>query len=375
MRLRHKKISQVSIELMIIFSLVLFVFLVFLAFVTSSISDIQENEDYIAMERFANDVKNEVILATQVHDNYIRRFDIPVTINGKEYNAYLNGNVLTIYLMQGGRKITKNHVEILPVEVKGGFIEYSKINMTDHCVTKNQYDGIRIARNQVSLEPYYLNGVPIESDQEYVPIKKGTLFYVYARMNCVENIKGFQFTLRFNGSNVEYINHSLLDRNHDFNNVLFNKIRPRFFPLGLSYDFNKGIDYFDEENSYKENLANCFTRPSDYNEFPYPLYDIEGNLVGNCSGVDLSRITIGITGLDCVTGSGNIVRIKFKAVETGTTKIEFDPEFNKEEYIKRNQTFKNNIHDNLLVFKCNNPTPNPEAIPDSKVNAKLNITA
>ncbi|MBN2423291.1 hypothetical protein JXB41_08770 [Candidatus Woesearchaeota archaeon] len=356
--------------MIVIFTLIFIAFLGFLVMINSTITDITEEEDYAAMRNFAENIKNEVILATQVHDNYLRRFHVPADLNGKEYNAYLRGDILDIELKES-YEITKTYTTALPVEVKGGFIEDKTQNLTDHCITKNNFDGVRIARNQVSLELYDLNGLPIQSEEEFTSLSKGKTFYVYARMSCVEDIRGVQFTISFDENKIKHIGHSVIDRTTGEENPLFGEIiGSGNKPEGLDFSNFKppvtAIAYMDPENSAEDNAE------------PYPLFYMSGELAYPEKGDDLARITIGFIARDCGTGVGNIAKIKFQVksdAEEGNTLIQFDPEFNPDLYSLINPEIPDQVllEDNLLVYDCKTLEKNIEALPDTKVNAKLRI--
>ncbi|MBT4648259.1 class III signal peptide-containing protein, partial [archaeon] len=147
--------AQVSAEFILIFTVVLSSFLLFLNIINSRLGEVQEQKEYILMQTLASNIKEEIILATQVHNNYIRRFSIPLNINTKDYNMYIEKNELKIDLYDAGNyegEPSKTVYAVLPIDVKGGFVEEKDENTLDHCVTKNQFDGIRISRNQVSLD-------------------------------------------------------------------------------------------------------------------------------------------------------------------------------------------------------------------------------
>jgi hypothetical protein len=297
------KKTQISIEFVLIFALVFIALTGFLYIINQRISQISESHELLIMKDLANNIKNEVILASTVNNNYIRRFDIPSFINGKKYSMMIKNNELTINLFEEDMK-TRTYFTVFPVSVKGGFIDDITINTTQHCITKNNYEGIRIARNQVSLVP----GTET--------VKKNSNFNITVNLNCVQNMKSAQFTIRFNASQVQIIPSGITPLtilNKKGQNALFN-------------DFLLELSYTDPE-----------------------YMDIPGGI-----------FTYGFIATECETGSGEIVRIPFRVTDA----------MNPGEQITID--FDTAIGDkNLQMFDCNTNKFTKEDLPDSKDSAKI----
>jgi len=373
--------SQVSFEMTTIFVLIFIAFVGFLVIVKDIVSDIRDEEDYETMRNFAESIKNEVNLASQVQDNYLRSFNIPLKLNGRDYVAYIDGDILDIILYDHGFQI-KNYTTTLPVIVKGGFVEDKDADFLDHCITKSKSDGIRIARNQVALELRDING-GTRTDNT---IARGNYFWAYARVSCVEDIRGVQFTLRFDSTKLEYVSHEVIDSTGLDDNPLFLEMAG-LNPEGLDFRGavfappHTAIDYWDPLNGVVESPANCEGRTGGMNLKPYPLYMDTGQKTSECEGTDMARITVGFVAKDCGTGTGNVARIKFQVktgAPSGLTTIQFDPDFSPAEYSlvipDLNQPTKPRLDSDVVVYDCVTLSPDLEALPDTRVNLPLLIT-
>src|SRR3989338_2077997 len=182
------RIYQVSMEFMLVFGLVLLASGIFLKVLNSKVSDFQDQEDFVLMQNLASVLRNEVLLATQVNNNYIRQFVIPPNLNGKNYSLALEKDILSINIT--GEK-GKSVAVIFPAEIKGGFLEKNHPGFLNYCITKNSND-IRISRNLVSLELASVNGDYVVLSSS---IKKKDTFTLYLRSDCVFNLQSVSFDL------------------------------------------------------------------------------------------------------------------------------------------------------------------------------------
>ncbi|MBU0757112.1 MAG: hypothetical protein KKF44_03525 [Nanoarchaeota archaeon] len=376
MKKTYRKKAQVSFEMVMIFTIIFFTFIGFLAIIKTKIFDITDEGDYLAMQNFGENIKSEVILASQVHNNYIRWFDIPYRLNNKEYRAYIRGDILDIELLELDEPI-KTYTTILPIKVKGGFIEELKHNYTDHCITKNNFDGVRIGRNQVALELYDFSGNPIEEFEGYGNVRAGSRFYVYVRLGCVEDIRGVQFTLSFDNNVVKYIGHEVIDAETGEDNPLFMKILgtdPRGLPMRNLHPPTYALWYMDENN-----VESVHPRLEDY----FPVFAMGGEPIGPKQGRDLARISVGFVARDCGTGIGNVAKLTFQALDVPgeeETLIQFDPEFNPDAYNTIESSLELNyissslkLDENLLVYDCKTLSRTIEPLPDTKVDARIRV--
>ena len=208
--MRHRN-SQISMEFMLIFTLVLLLSMVFLSLLSARLSDAENKKDFALMQNLAHTIQNEILLASQVHDNYIRKFEIPYDINGKNYSMKLEKDELIINITGENGSTVYN---VLPQEIKGGFLENNKLGFLDYCITKNRNE-IRISRNQASLEyaAYDQGDFGFDTaDYNYINALSGPLsvnrdgkFRIYLRVNCVINLQSIVFDLYYDGNKLQNV--------------------------------------------------------------------------------------------------------------------------------------------------------------------------
>lgn len=304
--------SQVSFEFITIFTLVFFVLVAFFFIMNTRLAEINEQQEITSMRDLANSIKNEVLLASSVNNNYLRRFDIPSSLSSKDYSMSIENDELTIKLLENDRVI-RDYFTVFPSHVKGSFIDEINYSNKEHCITKNNFDGIRIARNQASIDASVDTAVP------------GSTFDVYLSLNCVEDVRSAQFTIHYDNDQLELVEPEILPITY-----LNKELGPLF----------EDLDSLD----YGEALFN-------FNETDYPYID-----------QTIGRFTYGIIGKNCATGSGNIAKLVFKVKPTaqkGTTTIDFDSTFGDQ---------------NLIILDCTTSKSTENDIPDSKNSAKIVIT-
>lgn len=208
-----KSKSQVSIEFTLMFAIVLLVSMLFLRTLYNNLSKLEDKKDLALMQALANNIKNEIVIASQVHDNYIRKFELPYTVNDKNYSIKLEQDELILEMAQ--EKDKKVHM-FLPESVKGGFLENNELGFLDYCITKNNNE-LRISRNQVSLEysayDFGNDGFDVPKDYDFIDsltgtlsVNKDNLFRVYLRVNCIFNLQSIDFKLLFDDNLLSYLN-------------------------------------------------------------------------------------------------------------------------------------------------------------------------
>lgn len=200
---------------------VILVFVGFLSLMNFQFSEAEEKKDYTLMNDLADSIKNEAFMATKVQYNYIRKFEIPYTLNGKDYLIDLNKDSLTI-TNEENRSVTV----VLSVEVKGGFIDKNRLGELEHCITKSELDGIRISRNQASIEPNITSDLRDIDNDGILEIESGKEFDVYVRLNCLEDIHMVKFSLEL--ENLDYKRYELLYQYDDYG-VLQTQFENPFF--------------------------------------------------------------------------------------------------------------------------------------------------
>jgi hypothetical protein len=298
--------SQISFEFILIFTIVFMALMAFLYIMNTRIAEITDEQDYLIMQNLANNIKNEIALAASVSNNYLREFDIPAYLRGSRYRMVITDSDLTIRMLDS----SKEYYTVFPVEVKGNFVEDITPDVTSHCITKNEYDGIRIARNQAS----------ITSTKESV--SEGEEFDVYVSLNCVKKIIIMQASISYDSDVLDFVSYEIITRHtHAGDNPLFSD------KLLEIYYINR-----------------------------FPFYNYPGE-----PAIKDGRFTFGFSGKDCTTGSGNVAKLKFKAISvphTGYTSIEFDPTIGT---------------DNLQLWDCFT-TSTSEELPNARVGTKIMIT-
>lgn len=97
------KKSQSSLEFALIVTFMFTVLVVFFSASTQRMIEIQIENDRALLEDLGTFIQNEIGLATVAADGYMRVFEVPRTLSGREYN-------ITIYEFTG---TNLNHSEIV----------------------------------------------------------------------------------------------------------------------------------------------------------------------------------------------------------------------------------------------------------------------
>ncbi|MFH2019968.1 MAG: cohesin domain-containing protein [archaeon] len=265
--------SQISFEFIIIFALIFFALIGFVYIINERLSELAEEKEYIVMKSLANSIINEVVLAASVSNNYMRKFEIPTRIEGEKYNISIIENELDIRLLEEG-KLRKQYYATLPLPVKGTFINQINSSNTTHCITKNDYDGVRISWNQAS----------IDSSSEIV--SPGDRFEVFLALHCVENVLSIGFTINYEQEKLKVIDSVPVIRSQEFKDK-----NPVFPDFALEYTYPEGSEFVDQT---------------------------------------IGRYSYGVLGKRCVPANGNFARITFEVLGSapaGETTISFDDSF------------------------------------------------
>jgi len=182
------KKNQVLLEFVIISAVALLILVVFLGILKDNLNRVADEKDKVAMQNLGNAIRNEVILASQVHDNYVRRFEIPLSLNSNPYALTLHPSGMSIWM-----ESNKSHFVAFPHDVQGKFLSENEPDFLDYCISKNA-DDIRISRNQVSLE----NSVGKNS----FDVADGGEITLYVRANCIFNLQSLEFELHYSPENM-----------------------------------------------------------------------------------------------------------------------------------------------------------------------------
>ncbi len=311
-----EKKTQISFEFILIFSLVLVVLIGFFYIIKVRITEISEEKEDSIIRNLANSIKNEVMLASSVNNKYLRRFDIPYRINGKEYKMYILNDELTINLFENN-EIVKTYFTVFPVRVKGTFVEKLMMNTTKHCITKTDIDGIRISQNQASIDA--LERDTYRQDEIDIEVNANEEFYLLMSLNCVENLRSVHFTISYDSAFLELLEVSEVDKYKRELNPLFESV------ILYNYEGRDPIKINDE----------------------YYDYITDG------------RYTFGMISEECSSGSGTIAQFKFKAkAVTEKTEVGFEELFGDK---------------NLRLLDCNTNEFTKENLPDTKKAAIVRI--
>ena len=287
-----------------IFTLVLAALSGFIFIINRQMQEISVKQEQLIMKNLAEDIVNEVVLASSFNNNYMRRFEIPAKMFGQDYNMSIQGDYLLINVIENG-KTRIEYLASFPVYVKGSFVENINLSNTKHCITKNDFDGIRISQNQASLDVLD----PIVQD--------GEEFELYVSLHCVQDAKSFTITIHYDPEMLELIQDEVKPV---IRNVRFKDKNPLFNDYNLIYNFENSPTHID---------------------------------------ANIGRFSYGFLGEECVTGSGNVAMLKFKALDgvSGKTEIAFDE----------------TIDENLNILDCQTNKFTKEGLPDTKKNAVIEI--
>jgi len=291
--------AQISMEFIMTFSFGFLIFIGFLAVVTNRASDISEKENVFEMQKLADAIKNEIILAAQVHETYVRKFFIPLTLNGQGYEIGLlpeddlDKEFLNITMNNTGLSDTY----LLPLKIKGGFVDIQADSL-DYCVAKGKSsDDIVISKNQIGLS----EGMSMTNGE----VSLNSEFSIYVDVNCIENFQTAAFSIIFD-TKIEYKNPT---RAWDDSDI---KDPPNYGGAGADDCFADGCDIyggnmFDEEDLAFINIQDC-TPPSSLKK---------------CKAITISHV-----GTNGPTGSDHLVGLKFEATSSGDSSITIadDPE-------------------------------------------------
>jgi hypothetical protein len=103
MMMRHN--GQIAIEFLIYIGVALCIIIVFLASILAISESNMKARTYSDIDDMGKSLQQEFLLASQLEDGYIRRINLPATLNGKSYNVTLGqSNPLNSYITLGYEK-------------------------------------------------------------------------------------------------------------------------------------------------------------------------------------------------------------------------------------------------------------------------------
>ena len=260
--------SQVSFEFIMIFVLVLFALSGFIYIINQRLFELSTKQENLVLKHLADSIINEVILASSTNNNYVRKFNIPANLFGKDYKISIDNSELYINVLENNKTYLE-YFTVFPIPVKGNFIQDIRENTTEHCVSKSG-EGIRISRTQASIDP---NATELSVNEE---------FEVFISLHCVSDVKSARFTIKYDPTKLE-----LLTTESEAMVFAKNKFRyknPLFDSVLLQYEFPPSGEWINDEGRY----------------------------------------SFGYIGSTCTSGSGNFAKLVFKAKALGEAEIKFD---------------------------------------------------
>jgi len=224
-KMKIKNKGQISFEFVMIFTLIFLVLTSFTYIINQRLTEISIEQERLVMKHLSTNIINEIVLASSVNNNYMRKFDVPGLLLGKRYDMGILDNDLLVIKMYEGERVSREHFSVIPIKVKGTFLDNINVTNTKHCITKNNYDGIRISKNQASL------------DSNKDKVSYGDTFFVYISFNCVEDARSVEVTLKYDFDKLILKNAEPIVRKNSNENPLFEDYR-------LIYDYSNSAEKY-----------------------------------------------------------------------------------------------------------------------------------
>ena len=86
--------AQIAIEFVLLIGVSIAILISALVIMTSLASDKTDEKTYYELDDFGKSIQQEVILASEMENGYIRQLDIPITVNGRDYTILTNVSYL-----------------------------------------------------------------------------------------------------------------------------------------------------------------------------------------------------------------------------------------------------------------------------------------
>lgn len=112
--------TQIGMEFFIITALLLFLFVTFFVAIEAHVSERSREKEEIFIKDLALSIKDEIDLATKATDGYIREFNVPENIYGKDYGITIikEGEFPNIYI-----NTSRNAISFPIADVEGNIIK------------------------------------------------------------------------------------------------------------------------------------------------------------------------------------------------------------------------------------------------------------
>lgn len=111
------KRAQSAIEFAVIFGFILFFFIAFFAVIQLNQSEKNKEKERLVIQNAALDVQDEINLAAESSDGYLREFKIPENILGKDYSITIIDN--NVYANTSNFGVSYNVFEVQGILKKG----------------------------------------------------------------------------------------------------------------------------------------------------------------------------------------------------------------------------------------------------------------
>ncbi len=95
--------GQVANEFLILLGIGIIFLLVFLYAISDDIQSLTTEKEYNAIRDVGYSVQYEFFLAAAVKDGYMRKFTVPITHDGVQYNITHSGNYLVLQTVKTGQ--------------------------------------------------------------------------------------------------------------------------------------------------------------------------------------------------------------------------------------------------------------------------------
>jgi hypothetical protein len=109
------KKAQIAIEFLLLIAIAFAVIMIMLIVLLSISENNKKTESYHDMVDLGNSLQQEFLLATELEDGYVRKINLPMTLNGLGYNVSIGNATHQHYYLEISNKVTDIYYLIPPV--------------------------------------------------------------------------------------------------------------------------------------------------------------------------------------------------------------------------------------------------------------------
>jgi len=202
-----KKKCQAAVEFLILFAIAISMLTGFMYFSRGQFDTIEEKQIVIDANALADDMTSYVVFSLRTEYLKVKDFRLPIDIGGREYTASLAQDVAETYLVLNLTDTGRLFYYPLKKKVNGSI---DKTATYAHCITSKE--GVAsIDPSMIELEPGRIKkGANPWRDINESDFKDGVLevgkndeFSIYAKGNCLHDLKEVRATIEFNPSLLE----------------------------------------------------------------------------------------------------------------------------------------------------------------------------